>query len=257
MKKLLTSILDFFSHRLDDKIINNPEWKKMVPEFEQIIGYRFKNIELLQAAFMHASYLNRVTGEHQTVSAFERMEFLGDSILGLIVAEELFIRYPDQPEGMMSKMKSKLVSEKYLALVAERIELGRFLLVSAEEDRSGGRKRKSILSDAMEALICAIYLDSGMPRIRSFIHRHILKNFEEEIQSEALMNFKSILQEYSQAKYQKPPDYNVIHEEGPDHQKTFTVTVSIQNQVLGTGTGKSKKQAEQDAARIACGKLGL
>ncbi len=257
MKKLLNSILDFFSYRLDEKIIANPAWKKLVPEFEQIIGYRFKNIDLLQAAFMHASYLNRMTGEPQSVSAFERMEFLGDSILGLVVAEELFVRFPDQAEGIMSKMKSKLVSEKYLALVAERIDLGKYLLISAEEDRSGGRMRKSILSDAMEALICAIYLDSGMPRVRSFIHRHILKNFEEEIQSEDLRNFKSILQEYSQGKYQKPPDYMVINEEGPDHQKTFTVSVAIRDQILGTGSGRSKKQAEQDAARIACGKLGL
>ena len=257
MKKLLNSILEFFSHRLDEKITANPDWKRMIPEFEQIIGYRFKNINLLQAAFMHASYLNRVTGEPQSVSAFERMEFLGDSILGLVVAEEMFLQFPDQPEGIMSKMKSKLVSEKYLALVAERIELGKFLLVSAEEDRSGGRKRKSILSDAMEALICAIYLDSGMTRVRSFIHRHILKNFQEAIQSEELRNFKSILQEYSQGKYQKPPNYQVVNEEGPDHKKTFTVTVAIRDQVLGTGSGRSKKQAEQDAARIACGKLGL
>ncbi len=257
MKKLLSSILDFFSYRIEGKIIDDPAWKEIIPEFEKTIGFKFKNINLLQAAFMHASYINRITGEHQDVSAFERMEFLGDSILGLVVAEELFVRYPDQPEGIMSKMKSKLVSEKYLALIAEQIDLGRYLLVSAEEDRSGGRKRKSILSDAMEALICAIYLDSGMAKARSFIHRLVLKDFEEALESDALMNFKSILQEYSQAKYQKPPDYMVVDEKGPDHKKTFTVSVSIQNEILGTGSGRSKKQAEQDAARIACNRLGL
>jgi len=185
------------------------------------------------------------------------MEFLGDSILGLVVAKELFTRYPEEQEGLLSKMKSQIVSEKYLALKALELELGEFIRMSPEEIRNGGKSRPSILSDAMEALICAIYLDAGMGKASSFIRRMILSDFSNIINQDALTNFKSILQEFCQSKYQEPPVYTVVSEEGPDHEKLFRVDVSVNGQVTGHGEGSSKKAAQQDAAKDACQALSL
>lgn len=232
-------------------------WKQKLEELQWKIGFTFKNETLLHGALTHNSFLHRTDSEVGQNSPFERMEFLGDSILGLVVAKELFTRFPDQQEGLLSKMKSQIVSEKYLALKALEIELGEYIRMSPEEIRNGGKLRPSILSDAMEALICAIYLDAGMLKATAFIKKMVLSNFSNIINQEALTNFKSILQEYSQSRYQEPPIYKVVSEEGPDHEKLFHVDVYINNIVAGHGDGTSKKAAQQDAAKNACQTLNL
>jgi ribonuclease III len=158
---------------------------------------------------------------------------------------------------LLSKMKSQIVSEKYLALKALELELGEYIRMSPEEIRNGGRYRPSILSDAMEALICAIYLDAGMLKATTFIKKMILSNFSNIINQDALTNFKSILQEFSQSCYQVPPVYKVVSEEGPDHEKLFHVDVYVDGIVRGHGDGTSKKAAQQDAAKNACQALSL
>lgn len=257
MKRLIRILLDYFQLRNDQ---DNPvihRWSEIIPEFEDRIGYKFGNLSILQAAFTHLSWYRRVVTDPKAISPFERMEFLGDAILGLIVSEELFKKYPSYPEGKLSKLKAKLVSEQYLTMRANELDLGRYLIMSQEESKAGGRKRKSILSDAMEALICGIYLDSNMTKVKRFVRNYILEDFEKLVKTDSLTNFKSILQEHTQGIYQKPPDYKVIREEGPDHQKIFTVEVFIQGKLAGKGSGPNKKQAEQNAARDACAKLGL
>ncbi|MCD4650184.1 MAG: ribonuclease III [Candidatus Cloacimonetes bacterium] len=235
----------------------SPEWLEKIVEFQKEIKYTFNDITLLHAAFMHLSYFHKLEEYSGTPSPSERMEFLGDSILGLVVAEELFKLFPESSEGPMSMMKSKIVSETYLSMVAQQIKLGKYLLLSPEESRSGGRHRKSILSDSMEALICAIYLDSNLTKARSFIKRLIMKEFDTRITHDDLRNYKSILQEYAQSLYQEPPEYRLLEEKGPDHNKTFSYGVFIQEQQVGKGVGASKKLAHQDAAKAACKKLKL
>jgi ribonuclease-3 len=184
------------------------------------------------------------------------MEFLGDSILGFVVSKELFARHPEEQEGKLSKLKSKIVSETYLTLKANNLELGKFLLLSPEEAASGGASKPSILSDSVEALICAIYLDSGIAAATRFIKAHILENYEETVTREELVNYKS-MQEYLQGRNQEPPRYVTIAEEGPEHQKTFVVEVRFGNKLSCTGKGNTKKNAHQEAARLACQKLGI
>ena len=255
MKRILRSIVEYLASHPNAGTAQDADWQECAAAFQKRIGYSFGNISLLRAAMTHLSYLRRQT--NQSVSAFERMEFLGDSILGLVVAEELFMLYPESPEGKLSKLKAKIVCETFLALKAAEIGLGDCLLLSEEEDRAGGRQRSSIVSDAMESLICAIYLDSDLARVRRFIKRFILKGFEEAVKHSALTNYKSILQEHTQSLYQNTPEYEVISESGPDHKKTFHVVVSINGEQQGQGKGASKKQAEQAAARDACHTLKL
>ena len=257
MKRLLRAVLDKLISHDEQSRINDPDWLAEAKAFEKRIDYSFSNTALLRAAMTHLSYFRRGGENADSTSAFERMEFLGDSILGLVVAEELFMLYPDSPEGELSKLKAKIVSEKFLALKAEEIELGDCLLLSDEEDRAGGRQRKSIVSDAMESLICAIYLDADLAKARRFIKRFVLHGFEETVTRESLTNFKSILQEHTQSLYQNTPDYNIVKEAGPDHRKTFTIEVFINGEKMGVGKGASKKQAEQSAAGDACRNLNL
>lgn len=205
----------------------------------------------MNAAISHTSLEN---SEH---SPFERMEFLGDSILGLIVAEELFIKFPKFQEGQLSKMKSKLVSRKYLAMKAKETKINEYIKLSEEAIQSGGKKSVSILGDCMEAIICAIYLDGEMDDVRHFIKKIILKDCDKIFSREAFKDYKSILQEYTQGKYQNTPSYKIIAETGPEHKKTFIVEVYINNLLAGTGKGKNKKEAQQNAAKSACNELKL
>ncbi len=257
MKKILKSIIEYLTNRQDQKLEDDPVWLENAKEFQKAINYNFENISLLRAAFMHLSYFRKNNNDPKAISAFERMEFLGDSILGLVVAEELFMKFPESPEGTLSKLKSKIVSEKFLAMKALTLDLGKFILMSEEERRSGGAQRKSILSDAMESLICAIYLDSNLVKARRFIKKFIFEGFELLVKTDALTNFKSKLQEYSQSLYQKPPEYTVVNEEGPDHKKVFSVEVSVNGKKCGFGKGSNKKQAEQNAAKDACASLEI
>ena len=222
------------------------KWDIDAKTFQKKIGHRFSNIELLKNAVRHTSY---TTGRHSNLSSFERMEFLGDSILGFLVSESLYKKYPKKSEGELSKLKAKVVSKKYLSKIANSIDLGSILLLSNDEKKSGGKKRPSILADSMEAVICGIYFDSGIKDAKSFVLKTVLKNFESEVKLSYLKNYKGIIQEYSQERFHVHPVYEIVGEQGADHKKVFVVRVTINDQTTAKGSGNSKKQAEQSAAR--------
>ncbi len=254
MKQLIKSLIDHF---IKVEKTNSEGWDRKLDELQAKIDYRFKNTILLKNALTHDSYYKKEERVNSDLSPFERMEFLGDSVLGLVIAQELFVLFPQKQEGNLSKLKSKIVSEKFLTMRSNEIELGEYLLLSSEEARSGGRKKPSIVSDSMESLICAIYLDGGMTVARKFIKKFILNKFEDYVNREELINYKSILQEYTQSKYQIPPIYQVVSENGPDHQKEFLVEVFIKGTSFGKGRGANKKSAQQQAAKVACEKIKI
>jgi ribonuclease-3 len=222
-------------------------------EFAKLIGYRFRNIDLLLQALKHRSFLPQVN--ERRVSSNERLELLGDSVLGLLVTEALYLRYPAKEEGDITAMKSLLVSRKILVRFARQLDLGRYVLMSEAEERSGGRTRPSIISDTFEAVIGAIYLDGGIAPARAFVEAVVLKEMDPILNEEQHKNFKSLLLEYSQSRNLGVPFYAIRSEEGPDHDKIFTVEVRIQNRTVGVGVGNSKKRAEQNAAQNALEKL--
>ncbi len=255
MKAIIKKIIEYFNGKKINELY--PKWEKSLIQLQKRIDYTFHDTMLLKAALTHKSYLRRKYSDHKDPSPFERMEFLGDSILGFVVSKELFTKHPDEQEGKLSKLKSKIVSETYLTLKANAIDLGKYILLSPEEQQSGGSTKPSILSDTMEAMICSIYLDSGIASASRFVKNCILKDYEETVTRNELVNYKSILQEYVQARNQDPPQYLTIAEEGPEHNKQFVVEVKIGKQLMGTGKGSTKKMAHQDAACKACQKLGI
>lgn len=215
----------------------------------ETLGYDFKDEELFVQALKHRSYLP-VTQE-QRIHSNERLELLGDAVLGLVVVEFLFNRYPHKEEGELTNMKSLVVSRRILARISRALKLGNYFLLSEAEEKSGGRNRASINSDALEAIIGAIYLDGGIENAQQFIKEKILSHFEDIIADELHTNFKSMLLEYSQSQNLGPPCYHVQSVDGPDHERIFTIQVRIQEDILGMGTANSKKRAEQMAAREA------
>ena len=223
----------------------------MIKDLEAVIGYRFRNISLLQNALTHSSYANE--RYRNSLMSNERLEFLGDSILGMVVAEHLYRSFPDRPEGELTRMRADMVCETALAAVADRLQLGQHVLLGHGEARFGGRPRNSILADAVESVIAACYLDGGMSVAETFIRNFVLCN----VPAERLHNtdYKTALQELVQQKKDQVLRYELIAESGPDHDKQFTVSVSLNGTVVGTGSGRSKKRAEQDAARTAIEKL--
>ena len=222
-------------------------------EIAKTLGYRFRRKDLLVQALKHRSYLPQVN-EHRACSN-ERLELLGDAVLGLIVTDHLYRRYPEKEEGDITAAKSLLVSRKILTRIARNLDLGRFILMSDSEDHAGGRKRPSILADTFEALIGAIFLDGGLLPARGFIERTLLREMDAILGEEQHRNFKSLLLEFSQSHNLGTPYYKVVAEEGPDHEKIFTVEVVIQNRTMGVGAGHSKKRAEQEAAQQALAQL--
>ena len=219
----------------------------MINELEAAIGYRFQNIILLQNALAHSSYANERW--HDSLKSNERLEFLGDSILGMVVAEHLYRNFPDRPEGELTRMRADMVCETSLAMIANSIDLGAHLLLGHGEEQGGGRSRVSILADAVESIIAACFLDGGMEAARSFIGRFVLCNVPVSRLQNA--DYKTALQELVQQKKNQTLSYVLTGESGPDHDKHFFVQVSLNGQVVGEGTGTSKKRAEQDAARAA------
>ncbi len=217
-------------------------------ELMTTIGYNFSDPDLLQHALTHRSALQEEGADYSESN--EILEFLGDAVLGLIVVEHLFRSFPNRREGELSKLKSMLVSGRALQEVATELKLGEFILMSQNEARSGGRKRGSILEDTLEAVIAAIYLDGGFAVARKFISEWILSDVDELINGDYDINFKSQLLEYAQG-HGMSPEYRVIAEKGPDHAKRFEVEVSLDGETFGTGYGRSKKAAQQQAARIA------
>ena len=219
----------------------------MIKELETAIGYHFQNISLLQNALTHSSYANERW--HNSLMSNERLEFLGDSILGMVVAEYLFKSFPDRPEGELTRMRADMVCEKTLASVAARISLGKHLLLGNGEEQGGGRTRDSILADAVESVIAATFLDGGMSAARSFIEKFIL--VEVPVTKLRNVDYKTALQELVQQKKNQVLSYTLIGESGPDHDKRFEVEVKLNGKVVGIGSGSSKKRAEQDAAHAA------
>ena len=219
----------------------------MIKDLEAAIGYRFENITLLQNALTHSSYANERW--HNSLMSNERLEFLGDSILGMVVAEYLYRTFPDRPEGELTRMRADMVCEQTLASVAGRIDLGRHLLLGNGEEQGGGRSRNSILADAVESVIAATFLDGGMAAARKFIQQFIL--VEVPVTKLHNVDYKTALQELVQQKKNQVLSYRLTGESGPDHDKRFEVEVSLNGAVVGMGSGSSKKRAEQDAARAA------
>lgn len=226
-----------------------------IDRLEAKLNYRFKDRALITQALKHRSFL-AVTNEPR-LSSNERLELLGDAVLGLVVTEFLFKKFPTKEEGELTAIKSLMVSRKILTRIANHIGFGEFILLNEAEKKAGGRKRPSILADTFEAIIGAIYLDGGLETAIQFIHSKLLTRTTKIISEEQNKNFKSILLEFSQSKNLGLPQYLVRNEEGPDHDKMFTIEVLINNQVLGTGKGNSKKKAEQLSAKDALKKLNI
>ena len=223
----------------------------MIKDLENAIGYRFKNITLLQNALAHSSYANERW--HDSLKSNERLEFLGDSILGMVTAEYLYRNFPDRLEGDLTRMRADMVCERSLALIAERIGLGEHLLLGNGEETGGGRQRDSILADAVESVIAACFLDGGMEPARKFINTFVLTDVPVRKLRNA--DYKTALQELVQQTKNQVLSYELVEESGPDHDKHFVVQVSLNGTVVGTGEGRSKKKAEQDAAHAAIAHL--
>lgn len=214
---------------------------------EEKIGYSFRDAELLTNALTHSSYANENRG--RSCDSNERLEFLGDSVLGLVVADALYRRFPGLPEGRMTRLRAQLVCEESLHHVAAQLGLGEYIRLGRGEEHTGGRNRTSILADAVEALIAAMYLDGGMEVARGFIERYILTALDGEMP--AVGDCKTELQELVQRKSGSVLTYELLGESGPDHDKTFTSQVSLNGRPIGSGSGRTKKEAEQAAARAA------
>ena len=241
----------------------------VLSELEAALGYGFANLQLLLRALTHSSLVNERLlegGEDDSAGDNERLEFLGDAVLGLVVAEALFLVHPEWQEGELTRIRAQLVSRRHMAEVAAALELGRHLRLSRGEDRSGLRKKATVLSNTMEAVIGAIFLDGGLDPVRAFVRRHVMGEAAEQLARElrsgaALGNYKSALQEHLQATRAGVPVYKVKSESGPDHRKRFLVEVRLKaaggepGRALARGLGGTKKHAEQDAARRALARL--
>jgi len=219
----------------------------MIKDLEAAIGYRFQNIQLLQNALTHSSYANERW--HNSLLSNERLEFLGDSVLGMLVADYLYRTFPDRPEGELTRMRADMVCEHTLATAANRIGLGEHLLLGHGEEQGGGRSRESILADAMESVIAACFLDGGLEAALKIVQQFIL--VEVPVTKLHNADYKTSLQELVQQKKNQVLSYALVGESGPDHDKKFDVEVRLNGTVVGKGSGSSKKRAEQMAARSA------
>jgi len=220
---------------------------------QQTLGISFDDLSLLEQALVHSSYVNENPGFALTSN--ERLEFLGDAILGFIIAEELYQRFPQFSEGEMTKLRSSLVRRDALSRMARAISLGNYLYLGRGEEASGGRRKPANLARALEAVIAAIFFDKGLAATRDFVLRSVNQELNKALSQGAEADYKSRLQELIQARHQQTPAYEVIEATGPDHARMFTVEVRVGDTVLGRGSGKSKKAAEAEAARSALAQL--
>ena len=220
---------------------------------EAKLKYKFNNIELLKNALVHSSYANEVRGN---THSNERLEFLGDSVLSVIVAEHIYCNFPQMPEGELTRLRANLVCEKSLCALSRELGIGEHLLLGRGEDKNGGRERDSILADAFEAVLAAIYIDGGMEAAKNHVKNTVLRDLKINFDEDAFKDYKTTLQEIIQRNPEESVVYTLIDETGPDHNKQFTVAVKLNSNIIGTGTGKSKKQAEQMAARQALKLMG-
>ncbi len=227
-----------------------------MPELAKLqkkIGITFSDTSVLDTALVHSSYINERPGSNRVSN--ERLEFLGDAVLDLVIAEKLYQAYPESDEGALTRLRAALVREATLYKVAQSIELGEHLYLGVGEESGGGRDKPANLAGALEALIAAIYLDKGLEAARGFILHFFCAEIDKQARQGSGTDFKSRLQEIIQSRHQTPPEYNLIRAIGPDHAKEFTIEVRLGETVLGKGTGKSKKAAEMEAAREALEKL--
>ena len=222
-------------------------------ELEKKLNYTFRNQELLREALNHSSYAN----EHrsQGLGSNERLEFLGDSVLGFVTAEYLFARHPDLPEGDLTRIRAALVCEQSLHEVAQKLNLGSYLKLGKGEEAGGGRQRASILADATESVFAAVYLDGGITAASELIHRVLLDVEREEVVEERRRDYKTELQELVQRRSNQTLQYELVSASGPDHAKVFTSRVLLNGQPIGKGQGHSKKEAEQAAAHAGLATL--
>jgi ribonuclease-3 len=218
--------------------------KEQLAELERALDYRFHRVELLNQALTHKSYVHE---QREPAQHNERLEFLGDAVLGLVIGDYCYGKFADLAEGELSKLRASLVNEGNLARIARRLELGSYLLVGRGEELTGGRSKASLLADTLEAVLAAVYLDSSLEDV----YQVVLRCFQEDlgtVLNQGHKDYKSDLQEYTQEKFGCIPTYVVVRERGPDHEKVFEVEIAIRGQLQGSGTGKSKKEAEQAAA---------
>ena len=232
-------------------------FKKKAKDLEEKIGYSFADIQILRLALTHSSYANEIKAKNKHLLCNERLEFLGDSILSLVTSEHIFAEYSDLPEGELTKIRADAVCEDALADYAQKIGLGSYLFLGHGEELNGGRERKSICADAFEALIAAIYTDTqktgGAPfdRARAFVLPFVSEHVSLRMKSGASSDYKTKLQQIIQQVNGEVLEYVVVAEKGPDHMKTFVVEAHLNSNVIGTGEGKSKREAEQAAAKEA------
>jgi ribonuclease III len=212
----------------------------------------FKNKQLLKQAFIHRSYLNETK---EKLSSNERLEFLGDSILSFVVSQYLYNTFPQFNEGLLTNIRSLVVNTKSLALIAKEYNFGEYLMLSKGEEESHGRTNESLLANSVEALLGALFIDQGIEAVREFILSILSPKIADIVEQKTFKDPKSLLQEYVQSQKQNSPVYKVLKEEGPPHAKTFTIGVFIQDTLLGEGTGKSKQEAEESAAKEALNKI--
>lgn len=223
-------------------------------ELQKKIGYFFKNISYLNEALTHSSYSNEkksINANHNN----ERLEFLGDSVLSIIISEYLFTKYKNFPEGELTKLRAKIVCESTLSDCSKKIELGKYMYFGKGEEMTGGRERTSILADAFEALIAAIYLDGGFEESKRFILNHMKNKIVDAVEGRVFLDYKTHLQELIQSNPINHISYEIIKEEGPDHCKIFHTRVKLNDEILGVGIGRSKKESEQEAAKMALEKV--
>lgn len=216
---------------------------------EEKLGYQFRDISLLESALYHSSYAN----EHRKlgIQSNERLEFLGDAVLGFVSAEHLYGKHPQSPEGELTRIRAALVREESLFEVASYLELGEYLLLGKGEELGDGRHRPSILADAAESVFAAVYLDGGIQAAHDLIHRVLLDKEQEELVEERRRDYKTELQELVQRKPDQVLQYELAGESGPDHNKVFTMQVKLNGEAIGEGSGRTKKEAEQMSARAA------
>lgn len=221
--------------------------KNQINKLEQNIGIEFSNKLLLETSVTHRSYLN----EHRDVPEHnERLEFLGDAVLELIVSDYLYRKFADRAEGELTSFRSALVRTDSLAESAKKLKIGEYLRLSRGEEESGGREKDYLLANAFEAILGAIYLDKGYEKARDFVYRTLIPKLAEIVEYRLDIDNKTKIQELAQSEYKTTPTYEVIDEQGPDHDKTFTVVVKIDDKIIGKGTGSSKQKAEEKAAEV-------
>jgi len=216
---------------------------------EDVLQHKYVNRQYLIEALTHSSYANEV--KTVKMHSNERLEFLGDSVLGIIISDYLFNRFPNLPEGELTKLRSKVVCEGTLADISRELNIGKFMFFGKGEIRTGGRNRPSILADAFEAVIASIYKDGGMPVAKTFVLRHLISKIDAAEKGEIFVDYKTRLQEIVQAHKQNRIKYELLDATGPDHNKTFRSAVKLNNEIIGVGEGHSKKEAEQKAASAA------